>query len=164
MSDSLGLAAGAVTLALGVLTLLGLVVRYVLLPYLREQLKLTRETHAQITTDPSTPAAEPTLREEVGKLGGEIEDATLELRSMALMFDGHLDWAQREVDRLRRERQEMVDAIWRELRRQTASGLRSGTLQREEATMSTHEEENETAEPVPAGDMNEAPSTEETDR
>lgn len=46
MVDVLGQVVGV---ALGVFALLGLVVRYVLLPYLREQLTLTRETHKQVT-------------------------------------------------------------------------------------------------------------------
>lgn len=114
MSDSLGLAAGAVALAIGLCTLVGLVVRYALLPYLREQLQLNREIHQQVvTTEPSSPAEPSTMREELTQLGGEIEDATLELRAMALMFDGHLEWSQEEVDR-----------IWAELNRQRAAGVR----------------------------------------
>lgn len=120
--DTLGLAilvAGALSA-----TVAGLI-RYGLLPYLREQLQQTREIHQQITQHPTGSAEPSTLREQVNELGGEIEDATLELRAMALMFDGHLDWAQREVDKLRSERQQAVDELWAELKRQRDAGRRS---------------------------------------
>lgn len=113
MTDSLGLAAGAVTLALGLCTLIGLMIRYALLPYLREQLRTTREIHEQVTAGASATDEPATMREELTHLGGEIEDATLELRAMALMFDGHLEWSQ-----------EQVDALWAELKRQRAAGDR----------------------------------------
>jgi hypothetical protein len=161
VNESLGLAAGAVTLTLGLLTLIGLVIRYALLPYLREQLRLTRETHSQLTME-SSPEAEPTVRDDITEIreqqhkhAQEIEDAALELRAMALMFDGHLEWAQHEVDRLRRERQDMVDEIWNELKRQHT--------RKEARKMTTPEEERETETPVPADQINPAPKLEEPD-
>lgn len=116
-------------------TVAGLI-RYGLLPYLREQLALNREIHQQVTAISSPADQPPTMHEQVNDLAvrvedvagkvdehtGELEDATLELRAMALMFDGHLDWAQREVDKLRNERQRMVDELWAELRRQRDAG------------------------------------------
>lgn len=119
-----GAASGAI---LGVAAIVGGIVRYGLIPYLRSELVVpAKQTQLELTGGRN----EPSLRELIEELqrdstrhGGEIEDATLELRAMALMFDGHLDWAQAEVDKLRRERQDMVDAIWAELgarRRETA--------------------------------------------
>lgn len=95
-------------------------IRYGLLPYLREQLQQTREIHREVSPAPSPPAEPPTMREQLVELAGkvdehagELEDATLELRAMALMFDGHLEWSQREVDKL-----------WAELNRQRDAGER----------------------------------------
>jgi hypothetical protein len=117
------------TASLGVLGIVGAIYKFVLVPNLyRELIKPTQETNREMTGGPD----EPSVRELVDDLAhkteelahkhdqhsGEIEDATLELRAMALMFDGHLEWAQLEVDRLRTERQAMVDAIWAELNRQ----------------------------------------------
>jgi hypothetical protein len=114
------------TLGVGILvasaicaTVAGLI-RYGLLPYLREQLQATREIHQQVTTG-STTATEPaTMREELAEVrervdqhAGELDDAVLELRAMALMFDGHLEWSQAEVDR-----------IWSVLNQQVRAGLR----------------------------------------
>lgn len=120
----IGTAGGA---ALVVCTLIGLAYKFVLLPNLRAELRPTRESNRELTGGPN----EPSIRELIDELAhkhdqhtGEIEDAALELRAMALMFDGHLAWAQEEVDRLRAERQAMVDAIWTELDRQRATGVR----------------------------------------
>jgi hypothetical protein len=120
--DETGAIAGA---ALTVLALLGIGYRYVLLPNLRDELRPMRSVDRELSGGPN----EPSLRELVDELlhghekhSGEIEDATLELRAMALMFDGHLQWAQDEVDRLRHERQAMVDEIWDELGKRRAPG------------------------------------------
>lgn len=87
--------------------LIGGVIRYGLLPYLRENLQQTREIHQQVTSGPSS-ASDPStmreelveVREEVHQLGDKVRDAADEFSAMALMFDGHLDWSQEEVDRL----------------------------------------------------------------
>jgi hypothetical protein len=92
-------------------------IRYGLLPYLRDQLiRPMQESNRELTGGKDAPS----LRDELHQLrriaddhSGEIEDATLELRAMALMFDGHLEWSQAEVDRL-----------WAELKRQRAAGER----------------------------------------
>lgn len=89
-------------------------IRYGLLPYLRENLQQTREIHQQVTSGPSS-ASDPStmreelveVREEVHQLADKVSDAADEFSAMALMFDGHLDWSQEEVDKL-----------WAELHRQ----------------------------------------------
>lgn len=109
-------------------------IRFGLLPYLREQLQATREIHQQVTAGPSATDEPSTLREELSELraevgdvkhrtdqhAGELDDAVLELRAMALMFDGHLDWSAEQVE----WSQAQVDALWAELGRQRAAGLR----------------------------------------
>lgn len=120
--------------ALGVLALLGALYRWVLLPNLREELRPMHQVNREISGGPD----EPSVREKLDQLATkqdelatkqdehaqEIEDAALEMRAMALMFDGHLAWAQEEADRIRHERQTMVDAIWEELGRQRTAGER----------------------------------------
>lgn len=109
------------TAVLGVLAIVGAAYKWILLPNLREQVvKPLHEARRELTGGKH----DPSIRDQLGELSGEIEDATLELRAMALMFDGHLDWAQREVDKIRAERQQLVDEIWAELRRQRDAGDR----------------------------------------
>lgn len=120
-----GAVSGAI---LGVSAIVGGIVRYGLVPYLRDQLiRPARQTNLELTGGRN----EPSIRELLEQLqrtsnqhGGEIEDATLELRAMALMFDGHLDWAQKEVDKLRRERQEAVDELWAAIKQRRAAEAR----------------------------------------
>jgi hypothetical protein len=112
---------------LGVLALLGAFYRWVLLPNLREELRPMHQVNREISGGPHEPSVRDKLDELASKQDDhaqEIEDAALEMRAMALMFDGHLTWAQEEVDRLRAERQTMVDAIWAELNRQRTAGER----------------------------------------
>lgn len=92
-------------------------IRYGLVPYLRDQLIAPmQETNRELTGGDNAPSVREQLdelREVADSHAGEIEDATLELRAMALMFDGHLEWSQTEVDRL-----------WAELKRQREAGER----------------------------------------
>lgn len=93
-------------------------IRYGLMPYLREQLDLARQTHQQVSApadaDASTMREELTeVRGQLNTLAGKVADAADEFSAMAMMFDGHLDWSQEEVDRL-----------WAELRRQADAGER----------------------------------------
>lgn len=111
--------AAAATAVLAVCGVVGLVVRFVLVPYLRTELAPTREVAHQLTGR-SRPHEDPTVREELQEVrrlvdehAEQLDRAAIEVRSMARAFDGHLDWSQEEVDRL-----------WAELNRQRAAGLR----------------------------------------
>lgn len=85
-----------VTLFLG---LIGLGVRFALLPYLKEHvIDPVKQTNKQVTVNHHS-SKEPTVLD-------RIDDVHRELSALARMFDGHLDWSQREVDQL-----------WRELKR-----------------------------------------------
>lgn len=96
----LGILAAASTAALGVLTILGLVVRFVLLPYLREHLvQPVQETHKQVTENHHS-NDRPTVLDRIDDVSGQVAENTRETRALARMFDGHLDWSQHEVDRL----------------------------------------------------------------
>lgn len=81
MTEIITIMGAAVALAIGLLTLIGFVVRYVLLPYFKEHV--------------AGPAAEAL---------NEIRD---DIRAMARAYDGHLEWSQGEVDRIWRA----VDAL-----------------------------------------------------
>lgn len=127
--------AAASTFVLAMFAVIGTVVRYVLMPYLRSELiEPTRETNRQLTGSETPAPADPTMREQLDELRGEIGDATLELRAMAMMFDGHIEWAQDEADTIRAERQQLVDEIWAELKRQRDAGTRSAPRHREDTT------------------------------
>lgn len=122
--------AAASTFVLALFGVVGIVIRFGLLPYLRSELAPSREAAHQLIGT-SEPNEEPTVREQLDELKatvqgvtGEVQDAAAELGAMAMMFDGHLDWAQAEVDKLRAERQELVDELWAELRRQRDAGER----------------------------------------
>lgn len=113
-----GVVASAV---LSVLAIAGLVVRYALLPYLRDQLiEPVRETHRQITEhDPRTPST--TIRDQVDDLTSKVDDvlervemlsaeataaavtaraAARSTRSTMRRLDRHLHWANEEAHRL----------------------------------------------------------------
>jgi hypothetical protein len=102
----------ATTAILGVFAIVGILVR-VLVIYLRSELiEPTLETNRQITgTSTPEPETGPTFREQleqqlhevherVDSVSGEVTTAAAELSAMAMMFDGHLEWSQEEVDRL----------------------------------------------------------------
>lgn len=95
--DVIAAALSAVLLAF---TLAGLAVRYVLLPYLREHLIApVKETNKQVTENHhSNP--NPTVLDRIDDVSHQVAENTTETRALARMFDGHLDWSQREVDRI----------------------------------------------------------------
>ncbi len=120
MSDLLGILAAATTAALGVLALIGLVVRFVLLPYLREHLIVpVKDTHKQVTENHHT-NERPTVLDRIDDVSNQVRENTAETRAargearaLARMFDGHLEWSQNEVD-----------ALWKALNEQRARGER----------------------------------------
>jgi hypothetical protein len=123
--------ASASAAVLGIGAIIGGIIRYGLIPYLRRELiEPAQETNRQITgTDTPEHEPGPTFREELAQLrheitsvSGEVSTAAAELAAMAMMFDGHIEWSQEDHDAIRRERQEIVDRLWRELRRQREDG------------------------------------------
>lgn len=83
----------SVSVLTGLLGLVGLAVRYVLLPYLKEHLiEPVKETNKQVTVN--THASDsPTVLD-------RIDDVSQQIRVLARMFDGHLSWSQAEVKRI----------------------------------------------------------------
>lgn len=114
--DIANLIGAVITILLGTAALLGLGVRYVLIPYLREQLvKPVQETHKQVTvnggkSDPPTVLDRlHDVNAEVKETRQEIVETKAEVLALARMHDKHLEWSQSEVDR-----------IWAALHRQAA--------------------------------------------
>jgi hypothetical protein len=98
-------------------------VRLMLLPYLREQLTLSRETHQQVTTEHTAPADPPTFREELAEVREEVRavkaqgaESVEEVAAIGRMFDGHIDRSEDAHGHLQAE----VDRLWAELRRRNA--------------------------------------------
>lgn len=118
----------ASTAILGLSGVVGLLIRFGLVPYLRTELIEPAQQTNQIVTGgdeaPDVRELVDQLATKQDELSGEIEDATLELRAMAMMFDGHIEWAGAEAQLIRHERQQIVDEIWAELNRQRDAGLR----------------------------------------
>lgn len=93
MSDGLGLVVGMLTASTLVLGLLGMAVRFVLVPYLERNLvRPLAETRHQVTANQHA-SPNPTVPD-------RLEDMHTDLRAFARAFDGHLEWSQNEVDRL----------------------------------------------------------------
>lgn len=85
--------------AVSLSVLAGLAVRVALVPYLRDHLFApVQQTNKQVTENHHS-NDQPTVLD-------RLDDVHNEVKAMSRMFDGHLDWSQREVDR-----------IWNELQR-----------------------------------------------
>lgn len=69
--------------------IVGLAVRYVLVPYLREHLIApVQETHKQVTENHHQSPASPTLPD-------RIEDLATDVRALTRVMDEHLRWSDR---------------------------------------------------------------------
>lgn len=97
---------------IAVLTLIGLAVRFVLVPYLREtivkplhqvrtQVTINGNTHKPPTVPDRVEDAKDTIMEELKRVHDEVI-------ALSNMFDGHLEWSQREVDRLEKKFQRKI--------------------------------------------------------
>lgn len=104
----------ALGILLGLCTLGGLLVRYALLPWLKEHIATPlRETHQQVTVNGHT-SATPTLLDrvdtataQIGSVAGkvddvaaQVEDAVERVNVTGRMLDGHLDRSAGEWGRL----------------------------------------------------------------
>lgn len=128
MADALGIAGAVVVLLLGLCTLLGLAVNFVLLPYLdahliqplRETREAAQEARKQVTENHhSNPV--PTVLDRIDDVAQQVAantrltaDNTDQTRALARMFDGHLEQAQAAEARFQTE----VDRIWARLKKE----------------------------------------------
>lgn len=93
MRPAIEIAVATLTILTLLLALIGLAVRFILLPYLREHLiEPVKETRKQVTVNHHS-SETPTVLD-------RIDDVSQQVHRLAGMFDGHLDWSQREVDAL----------------------------------------------------------------
>jgi hypothetical protein len=96
MSDLIALLVGgltAVTLAFG---LVGLAVRYALLPWLREHLVIPVNQVKKQVTENHHANETPTIPDRIDDVAVQVFDASLQIASLARMFDGHLEQAAEE--------------------------------------------------------------------
>lgn len=98
-----------VSTAFTVALLLGLMVRYVLVPYLRDHLvKPVEDVRAQVSDNHHATAETPTLPD-------RIEDVHTEVRALARVMDVHMSWSEEKSALVDRE----LSLIKRKLKRQT---------------------------------------------
>lgn len=110
--------AAALSAVLLGLTLLGLAVRYVLMPYLQTHLiipmkagaELVEETHKQVTVNHHS-SEQPTVLDRIDDVSQQVGTAITKVDTLGRMFDGHLEQAAAAEGRVQRE----VDRIWRAL-------------------------------------------------
>jgi hypothetical protein len=80
----------AASTAVAVCVLVGLTVRYLLVPYLRDHLVLPiREVQKQVTENHHATPEAPTIPD-------RIEDVHAEVRALARVMDTHISWSDRE--------------------------------------------------------------------
>lgn len=93
------------------LGLVGLATRYVLLPWLRDQLvQPVRETHQQVTENSHRTPDNPTLPD-------RLSDLATDVHTLTRLLDYHVDWSEREHNRLETELQADHRKLGRELTR-----------------------------------------------
>lgn len=124
--------AALIAACIGVLTLLGLAVRWVLLPYIRDQLvRPIRQINAQVTPeDGSSDATIVNRLEEVVREvrdireenRGEVRETRAEVIALSHMFDGHLEWSQAQVDLLAEQIRHARETAERAERQSNESG------------------------------------------
>lgn len=96
MSEPLTLIVGVLTAATLLLGLIGLAVRYALLPWLREHLVEPVEHVKKQVTENHHANAMPTLPDRIDDVAQQVFDASLQVSALARMFDGHLESAAAE--------------------------------------------------------------------
>lgn len=97
------------TLATG-FTIMGVLVNFVLMPYLREHLVKPMKTVEKQVTENHHSNRLPTVldrlddvQNEVKSLAQQMKIAGDEIRDMSTMYEGHISWSDRWVDLIERE-------------------------------------------------------------
>ena|SRR4249919_1690441 len=97
----------AASTAVAVCVLIGLLVRYVLVPYLMEHVVTpVREVHEQVTENQHASPSAPTLPD-------RLEDLHSEVRALAHVMDVHMDWSETEQHVMERK----LKALRKQIRR-----------------------------------------------
>lgn len=95
--------------ALTVLGILGLAVRFVLLPYLRDHLVgPVKEVQKQVTENHHATPEQPTLPD-------KLDDLATQLRALAHVMDVHMEWSEEQVNITNRK----IKALRKAQQRQT---------------------------------------------
>lgn len=101
------------TLATG-FTIMGVLVNFVLMPYLREHLVNPMKTVEKQVTENHHSNRLPTVldrlddvQNEVKSLAQQMKTAGDEIRVMSTMFEGHISWSDRWVDLIERELEQL---------------------------------------------------------
>lgn len=85
------------TTLVSMLVVVGLAVRYVLMPYLREHLiQPVKETHEQVTVNAHESDQAPTLPD-------RLEDISTDVGTLTRVLDSHVQWSESEHERIDRE-------------------------------------------------------------
>ena len=89
---------------LTICVIVGLAVRYVLVPYLRDHLiGPVRETHKQVTENHHQSPDTPTLPD-------RIEDVAVDVRALTRVMDEHLRWSDRWTSLYERRLDQLADS------------------------------------------------------
>jgi hypothetical protein len=97
MSDLLALLVGGLTAVTLTVGLVGLSVRYALLPWLREHLVIPVNQVKKQVTENHHSNETPTIPDRIDDVAQQVYDASLQIVALARMFDGHLDQAAEEM-------------------------------------------------------------------
>lgn len=91
-------------IALGLGTLVGILIRYMLVPFLAEKFVLLEETHKQVSENNHRNES-PTVLDRISEVKTQADrieylaqNSRHAVNTLARMFDGHLKWSQDEVD------------------------------------------------------------------
>lgn len=90
----------AVTFLLGtflsVLVIMGLAVRYVLIPYLRDHLiAKVDETHKQVTENHHASTDQPTVLDRISDVDQAVGGVKIDVKALAHVMDEHMAWSDR---------------------------------------------------------------------
>jgi hypothetical protein len=97
LGETLGLLGAAVGLIVSLCLLGGLVTKFVLLPWLRANLvDPVKNTESQVTVNGHA-SDEPTVLDRLDDVKAAQADQSRAMRQFGVMFDHHMEWADREI-------------------------------------------------------------------
>lgn len=100
MNDTLQLISGILGAVVLMCTLLGLAVKFILLPYLREHLvKPMKQVEKQVTENHHSNKV-PTVLDRIDDVQKSVDDFRVDLKLAREAFKGHTDWSQEWVAKI----------------------------------------------------------------
>ena len=83
--------------------IIGLVVKFVLMPYLREHLvKPMKQVEKQVSENHHS-NKKPTVLDRIDDVQRSVEEMRTEMKGMASMYEGHITWSEKWVNLVERE-------------------------------------------------------------